>query len=807
MVRALAALAALGLWLAASATAAAPTAPAPWKLAGDAELALSDAGSALILGDRAEAEARIASAEDAVQGVLAGHPQALRSAEQALADAESAVERGDEPALSAARAAVWTTILRASLLEATSAGANGDVARARSWLLVREFRPPTRFSRAAADATVALDELSAGTIRPRKAAATVRRDLLDTYDSRLRTALTGLRDADEQGFTATRAEMGALALGYWRIVAPVYGGANGVRAQRRLTASFEQLATASLTGGKIAAPLVDVEHALETFRAAPLTQDEIVRRAGQLDRFLRLVPIEYGRGVQDGRVTLEFEIQEAVTFRDGAAAAFHDLEPSLAARNAASTRRLGLALDELGAALADAARGDAVADPATVKATTEDALALISDLYPSEWKEATEAADFDVISATLDRLQAAAAAGDWKRSEQARLEAYGVFELGPEQRLRGLAPSLFQEVEGYFWYGAEGKDGLVQLIKQRSPAGELATTRAALDDALMRAEERVGNGPGSSVSVITNSALIVFREGLEAVLILAALMASLVGDKRRFRRPMMLGVGVAFLASVATWIVAQTLLTSLARYGEKLEAVVSLVAIGTLLLILNWFFHKMYWQENLQSLHQRKRRLLAGAGLSLAAAQVLGLVLLGFTSVYREGFETVLFLQAMTLEAGALTVLQGVALGLAGVVGVFVLVIKLERKLPHKKLLIATGVLITGVLVVMVGTTVQTMQKVGWIGVTPIQGLELPYWAGLWLGLFPTWQGLIAQTAAIVFVVGSYLAAEGVQRRRRQARIAGTGASEGTLDAGLLNHAAAISVVAERKDRETAPIG
>ena len=186
---------------------------------------------------------------------------------------------------------------------------------------------------------------------------------------------------------------------------------------------------------------------------------------------------------------------------------------------------------------------------------------------------------------------------------------------------------------------------------------------------------------------------------------------------------------------------------------------------------------------------------------------MLGLVLLGFTSVYREGFETVLFLQAMTLEAGALTVLQGVALGLAGVVGVFVLVIKLERKLPHKKLLIATGVLITGVLVVMVGTTVQTMQKVGWIGVTPIQGLELPYWAGLWLGLFPTWQGLIAQTAAIVFVVGSYLAAEGVQRRRRQARIAGTRASEGTLDAGLLNHAAAISVVAERKDRETAPIG
>ena len=220
--RAVAVVAALALWVAASATAAAP---APWKLAGDAELALSDTGSALILGDRAEAEARLASAEEAVRGVLAGRPEALRSAQLALTDAERAVQRGDEPALSAARAAVWTTILRASLLEATSAAAQGDVARARSWLLVREFRPPTRFSRAAADATVALDELAAGAIRPAKAAATVRRDLLDTYDSRLRTALAGLQDADEQGFAATRAEMGALALGYWQIVAPAYRAA------------------------------------------------------------------------------------------------------------------------------------------------------------------------------------------------------------------------------------------------------------------------------------------------------------------------------------------------------------------------------------------------------------------------------------------------------------------------------------------------------------------------------------------------------------------------------------------------------
>ena len=213
-------------------------------------------------------------------------------------------------------------------------------------------------------------------------------------------------------------------------------------------------------------------------------------------------------------------------------------------------------------------------------------------------------------------------------------------------------------------------------------------------------------------------------------MILAALMASMVGARRGLRRPLLIGVAGALAASVVTWVVAQTLLGSLAGWGEKLEAVVSLVAIAVLLLILNWFYHRVYWQENLQGLHKRKKRILAGASIGVLSAQAVGLVALGFSSVYREGFETVLFLQAMTLEAGAFTVLQGVAVGFAGVLAVFGLVIALERRLPHKKMLVATGVLITGVLVVLVGQTVQTTQVVGWLPVTPVEGLTLPYWAG-----------------------------------------------------------------------------
>ena len=220
--------------------------------------------------------------------------------------------------------------------------------------------------------------------------------------------------------------------------------------------------------------------------------------------------------------------------------------------------------------------------------------------------------------------------------------------------------------------------------------------------------------------MITNTAIIVFREGLEAVLILAALMASFKGAQRRLRRPMWLGVAAALVASAATWVVAQTIMTGLARYGEKLSAVVGLIAIGMLLVILNWFFHKTYWTGHLAGLHGKKQAMLATGGI--AFAQLLALGTLGFTSVYREGFETVLFVQALVLATDVATVLTGVLLGIAATVLVGFAVFSLERKLPQKKMLMLTGVMVTWVLVVMVGTTVQIMQTVGWLPVSPIAG-------------------------------------------------------------------------------------
>ncbi len=542
-------------------------------------------------------------------------------------------------------------------------------------------------------------------------------------------------------------------------------------AAERAASAFERLARAGVAGNRRdwTGALTRVGEVLEGFRAAPLAPEEEARRAGQFLRFLALVPIEYGRGVADGRVTLAFEVQEAITFNDGARQAFADLESELAARDADAATQIEALVAALGYELAAASEGNRVAAEQAIETKAAAALELAERVFPDEWLDALASADFDVIRTSLDRVVGAARAGEYGTAEQARLEAYAFFEFGPEQRLRGLAPDLFVRTESLFWYGTGDVAGLAQLLRRKAAPEEVAATRQALDSALADSEAAVGAGPTSAAAVVTNTAIIVFREGLEAVLILAALTAGLVGARRRLRRPLFLGAAAALLAAVVTFVVAETMLSSLVRYGEKLEAVVSLVAIAVLLLILNWFFHRVYWNDHLAELHGRKKRILKGAGLSVAAAQLLGLALLGFTAVYREGFETVLFLQAFALDAGVASVAEGAALGAIGVACVGVLTIALQRKLPHRRMLELTGLLILGVLVVMVGKTVQVCQVVGWLPVHPIGELRLPYWAGLWFGVFPTWEGAVAQLGAAGFVVASYFGAEWLRSRRRRA--------------------------------------
>ncbi len=262
-------------------------------------------------------------------------------------------------------------------------------------------------------------------------------------------------------------------------------------------------------------------------------------------------------------------------------------------------------------------------------------------------------------------------------------------------------------------------------------------------------------------AVVMNSALLVMREGLEAVLVLAAVMASFRGANAARRTPVVTGVGVGIVVSVITWFAAVWILGELGGSGLDVQAATGLLAVVVLLVVMNWFFHKVYWTGWIAHHHKRRRDLLSGAGRGVT----LGLVLLGFTAVYREGFEIVLFLQNLRLEYGAATVLEGVAIGLGFTAIIGLLTFAAHRKLPYKRMLVLTGATIALVLFVMVGESAQELQLAGWIPTTYI-GVTFPGWMGTWLAIFPTVETLAAQGLAAAAVIGSYVASEYLRVRK-----------------------------------------
>src|SRR5882724_4624405 len=137
--------------------------------------------------------------------------------------------------------------------------------------------------------------------------------------------------------------------------------------------------------------------------------------------------------------------------------------------------------------------------------------------------------------------------------------------------------------------------------------------------------------------------------------------------------------------------------------------------------------------------------------------------------MYREGFEVVLFLQSLRLQAGSLVVLQGVSIGLffTGIVAILTFVA--HRHMPYKKMLVLTGILLGAVLIVMVGESAQELQLAHWISTTTVD-LPIPDWMGVWFAVFPTVESLIAQAFAAIFVIGSYFLAQYIRVWRPRQR-------------------------------------
>ena len=98
---------------------------------------------------------------------------------------------------------------------------------------------------------------------------------------------------------------------------------------------------------------------------------------------------------------------------------------------------------------------------------------------PPKWTEETDESDYDLIALTLDRMEAAAGAGQYRQAEQARLEAYAFFEFGPERRLRSFDQGLALDVEGLIWFGSADQEGLAKLIANARAAPRRSARRGS----------------------------------------------------------------------------------------------------------------------------------------------------------------------------------------------------------------------------------------------------------------------------------------------------------------------------------------
>ena len=286
----------------------------------------------------------------------------------------------------------------------------------------------------------------------------------------------------------------------------------------------------------------------------------------------------------------------------------------------------------------------------------------------------------------------------------------------------------------------------------------------ALDDALattlqqLHAAERLLAGSALSAGTLfTASLVILVREGLEALLVVIALMTILVKTERRDAlRYVHLGWVAALVAGGATWAAAQSLITISGASREVMEGVAALLAALVLFYVGVWMHSKTHaaqWQAYIQR----------HIDTHLKSGTLWGLTALAFIAVYREVFETVLFYQSLLTQAVSAhysSVAGGFVLGVVLLAVLAWLLIRYSVRLPIGRFFASTTYLLLALSFVLIGKAVLALQEADVVGISPLPvSFEID-----WIGVKSTWQGMLAQTlllvAFMVLVIRSKLRAQ-----------------------------------------------
>ncbi|HEY0165058.1 MAG TPA: cytochrome c/FTR1 family iron permease, partial [Sphingomicrobium sp.] len=341
----------------------------------------------------------------------------------------------------------------------------------------------------------------------------------------------------------------------------------------------------------------------------------------------------------------------------------------------------------------------------------------------------------DTLGLARERLQqslAAYEAGDRDRAKSLALSAYldGFEPIEPVLASRDAA--LMARVEG----------AMAQLraaIANGRPVPEVRQRVAALDALFADTERVLAPGEAGVASAFLGALTILLREGLEALLIIVAMLTFLrKADRPEMVRPVHYGWIGALVAGLGTWWAATHFLTISGASRELTEGFGSLFAAAVLLFVGVWMHGKAQAGE-----WQRYIRDKLGSALSGQSAWFL--FLLAFVAVYREVFETILFFVALSAQGNVGALVAGAAVGLVLLAAIAIAMFRFSARLPIGKFFAYSSALIAILAVVLAGKGVAAIQEAGLLGITPLTGaprIEI-------LGIYPTLEGIAAQIATL----------------------------------------------------------
>jgi high-affinity iron transporter len=366
---------------------------------------------------------------------------------------------------------------------------------------------------------------------------------------------------------------------------------------------------------------------------------------------------------------------------------------------------------------------------------------------------AVSGAGASTLAVARERLSQSLAAyerGDRKAATELALSAYldGFEPVEPmlasrDSALMGRVEKAMGELRA-----AIGRGDDPARVRER-----IATLQGLFDES----ERALAPEEGSAASTFLGAFTILLREGLEALLIVVAMLAFLrKADRAEMVRPVHWGWIAALIAGLGTWWAATHLISISGAGRELTEGFGSLLAALILLFVGIWMHGKAQADE-----WQRYIREKVGQALSRKSAWFL--FLLSFVAVYREVFETILFFAALSAEGRLAPLVGGAAAALALLALIAVLMFRYSRKLPIGKFFAYSSALIAVLAVVLAGKGVAALQEAGMIGVTPLAAvprIDL-------LGLHPTLEGVAAQGATLAVLLFGF-----ARNRRGAARLA-----------------------------------